>query len=79
VVGRAFALLDHETRGAAPAEIGGERKPNRAAADDQHRRFDCWGTVVRHSEATRAARYLGAPGVSIADFWRAGNATRCAG
>jgi hypothetical protein len=45
VVGRPFALFDHETRGAAPAEISRERKPNRAGTDDQHRRFDGAGVL----------------------------------
>ncbi len=35
-----LALLDQQGTDAAPAEIGGERQPDRAGADDQHRRFD---------------------------------------
>ena len=37
-----FALLDEETGRAAHAEIRRERKPDRAAADDQDRSFQCW-------------------------------------
>ena len=38
-----LVALDQHRRDAAPAEIGGERKPDRAAACDQHRRFDGGG------------------------------------
>jgi hypothetical protein len=37
MVRRAFALLDDEAGHAAAAEIGGEREPDRAGADDQDR------------------------------------------
>ena len=34
-----LALLDQQRRDTAPPEIGGKRKPDRAAAGDQHGRF----------------------------------------
>ena len=40
--GRPVALLDEQTGRAAHAEIDGERKPDRTAADDQDRSFQCW-------------------------------------
>ena len=43
LVDRAVGLLDHRARHAAPAEIAGERQPDRAGADDQHRRLDIEG------------------------------------
>src|SRR5439155_20665946 len=46
MIGRSLALLDDEAGGAAPAEIGRQRKADRAAADDQDRGLDDRG---RHS------------------------------
>jgi hypothetical protein len=41
-----LVLLNQRRRDAAPPEIGGERKPDRPAADDQDRRAG--GRISRH-------------------------------
>jgi hypothetical protein len=61
MVGRPFVLLDHEAGHAATAQIGGERKPDGAAADDQDRGLDRI-QGIRHSGSFLARlRRAGAP------------------
>ena len=47
-----LALLDQQRGNAAPAEIGGERKPDRPAAGDQNRRLRCSKSAAFRSSAS---------------------------
>jgi hypothetical protein len=57
----AVRLLDQDTLDSAPAQIGGESKPDRSPADDQHRCF----MHSNHSQVslflTKSCRKWGAP------------------
>ena len=53
-----LALLDQQRRDAAPAEIGRKRKPDRAAAGDQHRNIDSRWPFVHADGALETSGFL---------------------